>query len=85
MIDKDSLFKPSVSQKVYEPTDKLPGLEARESEGLYWTLAGWIGERLGPGGGTPAEIYHEVLGPKGLTQQDTTQLLYNAKKLGYLK
>ena len=85
MIDKKSLFKPSTSQRVYSPTGKMPELEGGQSEGIYWTLAGWINDKLGPEGGTPAEIYHEVLAPKGLSQGDTVELIRNAKKLGYLK
>ena len=85
MLDKRAIFTPSQSKRVYAPTDKLPELDSAQSESLYSTLAGWIGDKLGPEGGTPLEIYKEVLGPKGLSQQDTNELIHNAKKLGYLK
>lgn len=82
MIIKNVWREPT-GRKVFVPTEKDPGWSGEEN--AYWALAGAIGDKLGPEGGTLGEIYHEVLGPLGLSLDDTRTLVRGAVKEGYLK
>ena len=84
MIVRDK-WKEPVGQKAYIPTGKEVPFGAIHTEDAYYMLAGMIEDILGPEGGTIAEIYHKVTGPKGLSSSDTVQLVRNAKREGYLK
>ena len=85
MIIRDR-YKEPTGQKFYAPTGKdIPFQTFGRQEDAYYMLAGMIENELGPGGGTIAEIYHKVTGPKGLSSSDTVQLVRNAKREGYLK
>lgn len=78
-------YKEPRSGRLYKPTGKDVPFHASIDEQAHWTLAGLIGENYGDVGATMAEIYHEVLGPKGLTLDDTKALVEGAIKDGYLK
>lgn len=61
-------------------------LEDTRDNRLYpsWVVANSIGDKF-PNGATMAEIYHDILGPHGLSADDTVHLVKNAAKLGFLK
>ena len=84
MIIRDR-YRESTSQVTYIPTGKEPPIHARMEEQAYWVLVGKIEDRFGDEPVTISEIYHEVLGPLGLTSSDTIQLVRAAKKAGYLR
>ena len=81
---KGDRWKPSVSSKVYQPSNKETTGFNRE-EDAYYMLSGMIEDKLGPEGGTISEIYSEVTRPLGLSLSDTVSLVKNAKRAGYLK
>ena len=83
MIVSDKWREPS-GHVIYAPTGKEPPMYVGREEQAYWVLAGRIEDTLGPEGGTISEIYHQVVGPLGLTSSDTVQLVRAAKKAGYL-
>lgn len=69
---------------VYVPIIKDAPSYGGKLELACWFLAGQTNDKLGPGGGTIAEIYHRVTGPQGLTLDNTRDLVKASKKLGYL-
>ena len=71
----------------YVPTGKDLSFGEKSSfnEQMWYQFAGMIEGEFGPEGGTPEEIYQRVTGPKGLTADATMELLYAAKRGGYLK
>ena len=77
-------WREPTGRRIFAPTGKEPGLTARGEE-AYWMLAEQIDEKLGPEGGTLAEIYHKVMGPLGLSLDNTRNLLKGAKVHGYIK
>ena len=85
MIISDRWKEPT-GQHIYQPTGKeVPFRTFGHKEDAYYMLAGMVEDVLGPEGGTVAEIYHKITGPKGLSSSDTLELVRNAKKEGYLK
>lgn len=80
MIIRDTYREPR-SQRLYVPTGKDMPFYARDREQAYWVLAGWIPET----GMILADIYHDILGPKGLTLEDTRVLVKGAVETGYLE
>jgi len=85
MIIRDKYREPSGS-KLYKSTSKdIPLDTFNKKEDAYYMLSGLVDSKLGPEGGTIAEIYHKVTGPMGLSASDTTKLVFAAKKEGYLE
>ena len=82
MIVRDR-WKDSTSKVLYVSAEKeLP--DANSQSFAYWWLASNIGDRF-PFGATLSEIYHEILGPKGLSSYDAGELVRNALRFGYLR
>ena len=88
MLKKDGYREPT-SHVAYVSTGKIPpshlGGDAQMRHDAYWRLAGLVEEHFGEVPATVADIYHEILGPMGLSSSDTIALLRGAKKEGYLK
>jgi len=74
-------YREPQSSRIYVSTRKDIPLGAKDKEQAYWVLAGWLPEF----GMTIADIYHDVLGPKGLTLDDTRALVKGAVDSGYLR
>lgn len=63
--------------------EPLPG--AGMNEQAWWTLSSWVQETFGDEGGTAEEIYQKILAGKGLTADNTYDLITGARNGGYLK
>jgi len=84
----------STSSKLYRPTDKEPDSSSMgtgtqmlsgDKEFVYWTLAQRIRDYFGDEGATINDISIHVTGPMGLSVRDTIDIVYAAKKAGFLK
>lgn len=84
MIVTDRWREPT-GKKVYVPTGKEPGWTYGEYGDPPWILAKAIEDKLGPDGGTLAEIYHQIGAPLHLSLDDTKHLLRRAQDEGYVK
>jgi hypothetical protein len=80
MILRDTYREPR-STRLYIPTGKDVTFQAGSKEQAYWMLSGWVPAT----GATLADIYHSILGPKGLSLDDTKALVQGALESGYLK
>jgi len=69
----------------YVSTNKDAPFQGNREELAYWFLAQRIDDKFGGTPATISEIYHQVTGPMGLSSLETSTMVRNAKKLGYLK
>jgi len=66
-------------------TEKEVLPQGSDEEMAYWMLAKRVSKTFGDLPVTVAEIYHKVTGPLGLSSDETSQLVKNAKKMGYIR
>lgn len=78
-------WREPAGKTTYVSTEKEVLPQGSNEEMAYWMLAKRINDIFGGVPATVADIYHKVTGPLGLSSDETSQLVRNAKNAGYLK
>jgi len=69
----------------YTSTGKEPEPHGDKVDLACWMLSGKVDDSFGGGSGTIGEIYYQVTRPLGMSLDDTSTLVKECNKRGYLR
>jgi len=78
-------WKEPATKRAYVCTGKEADPLGDKLDLACWVLAGKVKDEFMDKPATMGDIYHEVMRPLGMSLDDTSRLVKEAKKRGYLK